>query len=89
MLGKTNLFHSALPWKFASFHIPSLQIFFSQKHVVGFVNLKPAVPGHVLVSPRRHVQRLKDLDSEETKELWLGVAEVQRIIEGKYNVNNE
>jgi len=87
MLGKINSFHSTLAWKFANFHIPSLQIFFSKKHVVGFVNLKPAVPGHVLVSPRRHVQRLKDLDAEETKHLWLGVAEVQRVIEEKYKVD--
>lgn len=30
-----------------------------------FVNLKPIVPGHVLVSPLRIVKRFKDLTPEE------------------------
>jgi diadenosine tetraphosphate (Ap4A) HIT family hydrolase len=35
-----------------------------------FVNLKPVVPGHVLVSPKRVVPRFADLSEEEVADLW-------------------
>ncbi len=88
MLRKATTFSSSLlPFNFANIYIPPPQIFFSQRNVVGLVNLKPAVPGHVLICPRRHVQRIKDLEANETIELWLGMAEVQRMIEEKYQVS--
>ena len=83
----TTLSSSLLSFNFANIYIPPPQIFFSQRNVVGLVNLKPAVPGHVLICPRRHVQRIKDLEANETIELWLGMAEVQRMIEEKYQVS--
>ena len=86
MLRKATTLSSLLPFSFANINIPPPQIFFSQRNVVGLVNLKPAVPGHVLICPRRHVQRIKDLEANETIELWLGMAEIQRMIEEKYQV---
>ena len=37
---------------------------------VAFVNLKPLVPGHVLVTPRRIVPRYDGLTREEALDLW-------------------
>jgi diadenosine tetraphosphate (Ap4A) HIT family hydrolase len=37
---------------------------------IGLVNLKPIVPGHVLVIPRRVVARFQDLTGEEVADLW-------------------
>lgn len=34
------------------------------------VNLKPVVPGHVLVSPKRVVARFAELAPEEVSDLW-------------------
>lgn len=35
-----------------------------------FVNLKPLVPGHVLVAPRRHVQHMKHLRADELSDVF-------------------
>lgn len=48
------------------------------------VNLKPLLPGHVLVSPRRVVPRLTDLTAEETSDLFTAVQKVQRMLAGRY-----
>lgn len=45
------------------------------------VNLKPILPGHVLVSPRRVVPRVADLTAAETSDLFLTVRRVGRMVE--------
>lgn len=45
------------------------------------MNLKPLLPGHVLVSPIRSVPRLSDLSSDEVSDLFLTVQRVGRMIE--------
>jgi len=45
------------------------------------VNLRPLVPGHVLVVPTRVVPRLKNLTSEEYDDLWRSVRDIQGAIE--------
>jgi bis(5'-adenosyl)-triphosphatase len=40
------------------------------RYSLGLVNLKPIVPGHVLVIPRRVVPRFQDLSLEEVADLW-------------------
>lgn len=47
---------------------------------IAFVNLKPLVPGHVLVVPRRVVPRYSGLSPEEAADLWQGVLVVRTII---------
>ena len=47
---------------------------------IAFVNLKPLVPGHVLVVPRRVVPRYAGLTPEEAADLWQGVLAVRTIV---------
>ena len=47
---------------------------------IAFVNLKPLVPGHVLVVPRRVVPRYSGLTPEEEIDLWRGVLTVRTIL---------
>jgi bis(5'-adenosyl)-triphosphatase len=49
------------------------------------VNLKPLLPGHVLVSPRRVVPRFNDLSAAEVQDLFLTVQRVSRTIERVYS----
>lgn len=49
------------------------------------MNLKPLLPGHVLVSPRRVTPRLSDLTHTEVTDLFLTVQRVGRMIERVYN----
>ncbi|GAX76144.1 hypothetical protein CEUSTIGMA_g3588.t1 [Chlamydomonas eustigma] len=57
------------------------EIFATTRLSYAFVNLKPVVPGHVLVSPKRVVQRFKDLSPEEVVDLWLLAQRVGSTIE--------
>ena len=45
--------------------VPGSHIFYQSVHSVAFVNLKPIVPGHVLVVPKRSVPRDNELTDEE------------------------
>ncbi|CAG8361811.1 unnamed protein product, partial [Penicillium nalgiovense] len=52
------------------------------------VNLKPILPGHVLVSPRRVVPRVTDLTPAETSDLFLTVRRVGRMVERVYGATS-
>lgn len=47
---------------------------------LAFVNLRPIVPGHVLVIPQRVVAELNDLEAAEYTDLWTTVRRVQLIL---------
>jgi bis(5'-adenosyl)-triphosphatase len=52
------------------------------------VNLKPLLPGHVLVSPRRIVPRFNDLSPAEVQDLFLTVQQVSRMIERVFDASS-
>lgn len=85
-MAQKNLLANVFTWKYGTIDIPATQIFLLRKNVVGIVNLKPILPGHVLVCPRRNVLRLRDLNEIETLDLWLSITEVQKVIEDIYKV---
>ena len=70
------------PVQFGKFALKPSQVFWSSAsgETQAFVNLKPLVPGHVLVTPRRVVARTSELTAAEIRELWRSVREVQRIV---------
>lgn len=53
-----------------------------------FVNLKPVVPGHVLISPKRVVHRFADLTSEEISDLWALSQQVGIAVEKHYTASS-
>lgn len=65
--------------KFYKFPVTS-QIFHITKHTFALVNLKPIVPGHVLVVPLRRVPRLSDLPAQESIDFFQTVQRVQKFI---------
>ncbi|KAL8900479.1 MAG: hypothetical protein Q9207_005680 [Kuettlingeria erythrocarpa] len=52
------------------------------------VNIKPLLPGHVLVSPRRVAKRLADLDNAEVTDLFVTVQQVGRMVERFYGASS-
>lgn len=48
------------------------------------MNLKPLIPGHVLVCPLTAHQRLTDLSAEETADLFTAVQLIQRLLAKTY-----
>ncbi|PGH20085.1 hypothetical protein AJ80_03735 [Polytolypa hystricis UAMH7299] len=64
------------------------QVFYMTSLCFAVVNLKPLLPGHVLVSPIRSVPRVSDLTAEETAQLFLTVRRVGRMVERVYNASS-
>ncbi|KAH7731082.1 CBN-NFT-1 protein [Aphelenchoides avenae] len=68
--------------------VPPSVTFYRSAHSVALVNLKPFVPGHVLVAPIRSVKRLTELSDAETADLFVVAKKVQRMLEGHHNVSS-
>ncbi|KAM5538217.1 hypothetical protein V8D89_008104 [Ganoderma adspersum] len=71
---------------FSSFDV-SRQAFYRSGLAAAIVNLKPIVPGHVLVIPTRVVPRLADLKHDELASLIASVQHVGRVIERVYGAD--
>ncbi|XP_022731152.1 bifunctional bis(5'-adenosyl)-triphosphatase/adenylylsulfatase FHIT isoform X2 [Durio zibethinus] len=56
---------------FGPYKVDPKEVFYSTPLSYAMVNLRPVVPGHVLVCPRREVKRFVDLTIDETTDLWL------------------
>ncbi|GAA5902810.1 hypothetical protein JCM8208_006482 [Rhodotorula glutinis] len=69
--------------RFATFRVPN-QVFYQSALSAGIVNLKPLVPGHVLVIPRRVAPRFRDLTADEVTDLFQSVHQISRVIEHEY-----
>jgi bis(5'-adenosyl)-triphosphatase len=72
---------------FGKFVIPAASIFYRSPGALStaFVNLRPIVPGHVLVMSARSVARIEDLTDEEHDDLWRTVRVVQGILKERYS----
>ncbi|UZJ53393.1 hypothetical protein CBS101457_002713 [Exobasidium rhododendri] len=55
--------------RFHNFDVSS-QVFLEGKYTIGIVNLKPIVPLHVLIIPRKEYKRLGDVPREELHDLF-------------------
>ncbi|KAL8737041.1 MAG: hypothetical protein Q9181_002085 [Wetmoreana brouardii] len=64
------------------------QVFHKTAHSFALVNIKPLLPGHVLVSPLRAAKRLSDLNHSEVTDLFLTVQEVGRMVERVYGASS-
>ena len=68
--------------QFAQF-VVTTQVFYVSKLSAALVNLKPILPGHSLVIPRRNVPRYTDLSSEEVADLFLREAAIEGLSNGQ------
>ncbi|PMD50527.1 HIT domain-containing protein [Hyaloscypha bicolor E] len=77
---------SSYSWKltyFGPYEITS-QVFYSTLHSYCLVNIKPLLPGHVLVVSNRIVPRFTDLNANEVTDLYMTVQKVQRMLAKVY-----
>jgi len=75
-------------FKFGPAMVPGLSIFYKTSLTVAFVNKKPVVEGHLLVSPVRQVEKMGDLVEEEVADLFKVVQKVEVFVQKFYNVNS-
>ncbi|KAK5411211.1 Dinucleoside triphosphate hydrolase [Exophiala xenobiotica] len=74
--------------KFGPFSISSQVFHMSRTHLsYSLVNLKPILPGHVLVCPVRVVPRISQLSVAETADLFNTVRVVSRTLERVYSAS--
>merc|ERR1712096_12514 len=52
------------------------------------VNLKPLIPGHVLVVTKRVVERVKDVTTEELGDLWILAQRISTPLERHFAANS-
>eukprot|EP00270_Netrium_digitus_P004484 TRINITY_DN1560_c0_g1_i1.p1 TRINITY_DN1560_c0_g1~~TRINITY_DN1560_c0_g1_i1.p1 ORF type:complete len:284 (-),score=48.00 TRINITY_DN1560_c0_g1_i1:96-947(-) len=55
---------------FGPWPVAASEVFYSTDLSLAIVNLKPVVPGHVLIISRRVVPRFRELTAEEVRDLW-------------------
>ncbi|KAF8580141.1 HIT-like protein [Ramaria rubella] len=60
------------------------QAFYRNPLSFAIVNLKPIIPGHVLVIPARPAARLADLTQDEVSSLFAAVQKVGKVVEAAY-----
>ncbi|KAI0514747.1 HIT domain-containing protein [Xylaria bambusicola] len=71
------------PIHFGPFNVTT-QVFLTTPLSFALVNLKPLLPGHVLVCPRTLHKRLTDLSADELTDLFGAVQRVQRMLARYY-----
>lgn len=70
---------------FGKFVISGSHIFYRSPLSAAFVNLRPIVPGHVLVVPKRIVARMENLSNEEYVDMWQAVRDIQSMLKKHYD----
>ncbi|TKX26531.1 Bis(5'-nucleosyl)-tetraphosphatase [Elsinoe australis] len=70
--------------RFGSFTVTP-QVFHRTPHSFALVNLRPLLPGHILVCPHRPEPHLSSLTPAEISDLFLTVQTLQRTLKRVYN----
>ena len=76
---------SATSFRFGPHNLPVTQIFAVTPFSFASVNLKPLVPGHALILPRRGMERVSDMKAEELSDLWILAQRVGRMLSKHFN----
>lgn len=74
---------------FGPYLLPLTQTFYTSpsRLTLAFVNLKPLLPGHILIIPRRVTPRYTELTIPETTDLALTLRKVSRMISRVYSAD--
>ncbi|KAI8965857.1 HIT-like protein [Daldinia sp. FL1419] len=80
---RTMSSQAAGPIHFGPFEVTP-QVFLTTPHSFALVNLKPLLPGHVLICPRQPHKRLTELSAPELTDLFQAVQRVQRMLARHY-----
>ncbi|KAK4274952.1 hypothetical protein QN277_018105 [Acacia crassicarpa] len=75
-------------YTFGPYKIDQSEVFYSTNLSYAMVNLRPLLPGHVLICPKREVKRFVDLTADETSDLWLTAQKVGRQLENYHKASS-
>ncbi len=54
---------------------------YESENVISFLDANPKAPGHSLVIPKKHVEKMTDLSEELVEEVFVGVKRVEEKLE--------
>ncbi|KAM9364040.1 bis(5'-adenosyl)-triphosphatase [Pholidichthys leucotaenia] len=74
--------------RFGQHLIKSSAVFLQTELSFALVNRKPVVPGHVLVCPRRPVERFRDLQPDELADLFITTQKVANLVEKHFSATS-
>lgn len=77
-----------IEYKFSDMTIPSSQVFCRSRYSYAFINHRPVLNGHVLVSPMRVIEKFRDLTSAEVSDLILLVQRVEKVLQRLYETES-
>ena len=77
-----------MTFRFGPHAIPANMVFASTPLSFAFVNLRPVLPGHVLVSPVRSVSQFEDLHSEELSDLFALSQRVGTVLKREFSASS-
>ena len=74
--------------KFGQNSIDSSQIFYQRKFVFAFTNLRPFLPGHVLLAPVRQEKKFANLTETEAMEMWISAKNIAENLKKYYHLDS-
>ena len=74
--------------KFGPITIDDKIIFYKRKLVFAFTNLKPFLPGHVLLAPTRVEKNYSSLTETEAIELWISAKNISENLKKYYHTDS-
>ncbi|XP_019420002.1 PREDICTED: bifunctional bis(5'-adenosyl)-triphosphatase/adenylylsulfatase FHIT-like isoform X2 [Lupinus angustifolius] len=75
-------------YDFGPYKIHHSSVFYTTDLSFAFVNLRPAMPGHVLICPKREAKRVADLTADEITELWIIAQKVGKQLESYHKASS-
>ncbi|KAJ7964351.1 bis(5'-adenosyl)-triphosphatase [Quillaja saponaria] len=78
----------ASEYAFGPYKIHESEVFYTTNLSFAMVNLRPVVPGHVLICPKREVKRFVDLSHDETSDLWLTAKKIGHQLESYHKATS-
>jgi len=76
-------------YRFGPHPLKGSEIFYvTPGQTIAFVNIKPVVPGHVLVSPVRCAKHLANLTPAEVSDLFLAVQRVSSVVQKHFGASS-
>lgn len=68
--------------------VVNYQKFYESETILGLFNYRPLMQGHVLIIPRRHVERLEDLHPEEFVAIAGAIKKIHKAFNQAYKKND-
>ncbi|CAL6296464.1 unnamed protein product [Bathycoccus prasinos] len=84
----TSSSKESIQFQFGSkIHIPPSHVFYETSLSFAFVNIKPVVPGHVLVVPKRIVEKFEEMTTEEITDVMKTSQLVSKAVKKIHSAN--